>query len=256
MGKRYDTSITGIIHCRIASVLLISYVIIIHLFLILAISHSDILGVVKQKLGYLPAEISDFYKKSVGHHLRVDAQISPGAVIFLGDSIVQGLCVPCVSKQAYNFGIGGDTTVGVLQRLKYYQSVQQAGTVVLSVGTNDLARRSSNEILSNYNKILASIPASVKIVLVAIFPVNTDGSTVRSRSNDQIRSINTQLAQLGSPRERKVQLSHPPLGQGGQQNVLTETARIARTHRYSFSSAMAVASLTYPPSLTLEKGEC
>ena len=196
MGKRHDTSITGIIHCRIASVLLISYVIIIHLFLILAISHSDILGVVKQKLGYLPAEISDFYKKSVGHHLRVDAQISPGAVIFLGDSIVQGLCVPCVSKQAYNFGIGGDTTVGVLQRLKYYQSVQQAGTVVLSVGTNDLVRRSSNEILSNYNKILASIPASVKIVLVAIFPVNTDGSSVRSRSNDQIRSINTQLAQL------------------------------------------------------------
>jgi len=149
-----------------------------------------------QRLGFLPTEISEFHIELAGYQRNVDAMIAPGSIVFIGDSIVQNLCVPCVSGQAFNFGIGGDTTLGVLSRIKTYQSVRHAKTVVLSVGTNDLVRRSSDDILGNYIKILESIPGSVNVILMAIFPVDAQRLTGRYRSNAVIGEINVQLERI------------------------------------------------------------
>ncbi len=172
------------------------YILVIHLLLVFALMRTDLLDQLKLRMGSLPAEPNKFYDEMLSYHQGVDAQVPAGSVLFFGDSIVQRLCVTCVNGQAVNFGIGGDTTLGVKTRLPRYQSVKQARSVVLSVGTNDLIRRPNSEILENIDNILNGVPGKVRIVLAAIFPVDTDSLTVRHRSNDRISALNGHLARL------------------------------------------------------------
>ena len=59
----------------------------------------------------------------------MDGLIPEGATIFIGDSITQGLATSAVSNQSVNYGIGSDTTLGVLKRLPYYNSMNSAKAV-------------------------------------------------------------------------------------------------------------------------------
>ena len=56
--------------------------------------------------------------------------------MFLGDSHVQGLAVSSITPNAVNLGIGGNTTVGLIQRLQNLKSLQLARTVVIAIGYN------------------------------------------------------------------------------------------------------------------------
>ena len=58
----------------------------------------------------------------VKYHSRMDGSIPDNSILFIGDSITQSLCVSAVADNSVNLGIGGDTTLDVINRLPKYKN--------------------------------------------------------------------------------------------------------------------------------------
>ena len=87
--------------------------------------------------------------------------VNPGDSVFLGDSITEGGSWHELFPEASvrNRGIGGDVTLGVLQRIDQVRQ-GQPGQVFLMIGTNDLAFGvPEDEIVGNTRKIIDEIHA-------------------------------------------------------------------------------------------------
>src|SRR5450432_2394781 len=120
-----------------ARTLLFAYIAALHALVVVLIVRPAWVGTILEHAGLKsPAQ---FYEERLAAHLLTDRVVPAGAVVFVGDRQVQGLDVASVASVAVNYGIGGDTTVGVLRRLPLYASLTRARAVVLEVGTNDLA---------------------------------------------------------------------------------------------------------------------
>lgn len=115
-------------------------------------------------------ELGHFYRQMVGHHRRVAREVAPGSVLFYGSSSVQGLNVLRVSPVGVNFGIGGDTTRGLRERLVDERLLRSAAAVVLAIGRNDRRWRGVAETLAIHEQVVARIPASVPIVMSGVQP--------------------------------------------------------------------------------------
>lgn len=183
--------------------LLILWLVGIHAFAFLAMWDTDLPYRIDRKLnlGLLnPPEIGQFHQHTFGAHLQLDGSVEAGSVIFLGDSLTQGLNVAAVTNHGINYGIGMDTSVGLLRRIPGYKSLAEASTIVIAIGINDLlrAKRSPDAILKNYQKIIDRLPSkenpTVKIVLQAVFPV--DEKFGFKGMNEEIQEINTMLQVL------------------------------------------------------------
>jgi lysophospholipase L1-like esterase len=120
------------------------------------------------------------------------------AVVFLGDSITQGwgdrmsgaLGGAFPGLKVANRGISGDTTRGVLIRLKEDVLAINPAAVVLLIGTNDLEENADPEtIAGNLKLILAAIKednAEIPIILCQVFP----SSATKKRPADKIKKVN------------------------------------------------------------------
>src|ERR1051325_8779005 len=116
------------------------------------------------------------------------------AVVLLGDSITQGWgedfsgWFPGV--KIANRGISGDTTRGVLIRLKEDVLALEPAAVVLLIGTNDLEEKAEPEtIADNLKLILAELEksnSSMPIILCEVFP----SSESKKRPAEKIKQIN------------------------------------------------------------------
>lgn len=170
---------------------LIGYLIFIHLclifFLFRSIGYSD--------FGSKP-EMTQFYKNMVRHHTRTEGNIPDGAVVFIGDSMTQGLNCTSICSYAVNFGIGGDTTVGVLKRIPKYKSLKRASACVLAIGVNDLLRRDNDEIRRNFDAILKAVPPHLPIVVSGVLPVDERVDNAWSGFNQRIRDLNGGIKSL------------------------------------------------------------
>ena len=131
------------------------------------------------------------YRNQRTFSLRVAQDIPDNAIVFVGDSLVRGLCVAAVAPYAVNLGIGRDTTMGVLQRIGQYNTLQRARAVVLLVGINDLIQGKQNGIIARYSSILRKLPRNVDIISNALLPVD-ERMTDKVRNRD-ILSINKAL---------------------------------------------------------------
>jgi lysophospholipase L1-like esterase len=116
-----------------------------------------------------------------------------GALVFLGDSITQGwenLEGAFPGAKVANRGISGDTTRGVLIRLKEDVLALDPAGVVLLIGTNDLEEKAEPEIIgANLKLILAELKkhnAKMPIVLCEVFP----SSASMQRPADKIKKVN------------------------------------------------------------------
>ncbi len=174
---------------------LIIYGVVLHLALALVLIKSDFLQRVNSHLGGLPPELSKHYYSMLGYQSRMDGQVPDGAVVFIGDSLTQSLAVSNISPNAFNYGIGSDTTLGVLQRLEVYRSLARAETVVLAIGVNDLKRRDPDAIIENYQSILQRLPKQAAVVISALHPVD---EKMRSslQTNRRIQQVNQGLRKL------------------------------------------------------------
>src|SRR5687768_5606889 len=100
------------------------------------------------------------------------------AIVFLGDSITQGwgenMGGSFAEAKVANRGISGDTTRGVLIRLKEDVLALNPAGVVLLIGTNDLEEKAEPEVIAaNLKLILAELKRHnprMPIVLCQVFP--------------------------------------------------------------------------------------
>lgn len=120
------------------------------------------------------------------------------AVVLLGDSITQGwgedFSAWFPGTKIANRGISGDTSRGVLIRLKDDVLALHPQAVVLLIGTNDLEEKADPEtIAANLKLILAELSRhdpKMPIVLCQVFP----SAASKSRPADQIKKLNQSCA--------------------------------------------------------------
>lgn len=127
------------------------------------------------------------------------AEKDKGAVVFLGDSITQGwgedFSGAFPGMKIANRGISGDTTRGVLIRLKEDVLTLEPKAVVLLIGTNDLEEKATPETIAGNLKLilaeLSNFSATMPIILCQVFP----SSETMNRPADQIKKINKLYAE-------------------------------------------------------------
>ena len=123
-------------------------------------------------------------------------------VVFLGDSITYGGDWSALFPESpvENRGIGGDTTLGLLNRLDQIIAIKPA-KVFLMIGTNDLCYgRPIPKIMENYRIILnrfhAELP-NTPIYIQSFLPFNDILFPARGlRSNSEIRKLNIHIQAL------------------------------------------------------------
>lgn len=127
-------------------------------------------------------------------------QQDQGAVVFLGDSITQGwgddLHGAFPGMKVANRGISGDTTRGMLIRLKGDVLDLNPSGIVMLMGTNDLEEKAEPQtIADNVKLIVAELKKhnpKMPIVLCQVFP----SSATKSRPADKIKEINKLCADV------------------------------------------------------------
>lgn len=175
------------------------YIFIVHVLLVFFFAKPDSIENFRNQFGVLPVEIDDYQKTLLAFHVRINKNLPPGIDLFFGDSHVQGLAVSAVSNNAVNFGIAGETTLGLLERLPKYDSINTARSVVIAVGYNDIKRRANAMIYQNVRRILDSFPSKMPIVLNMVFPVfKQDNPVENERINSRIRELNASLRDLSN----------------------------------------------------------
>ncbi len=129
-----------------------------------------------------------------------EAEKQTGAVVLLGDSITEGWGNR--TEQAFpgvniaNRGISGDTTRGMLLRLKADVLNLQPAAVVMLMGTNDLEEQATAaEIAGNVKLIIQALKehnAKLPIVLCQVMP----SSESKKRPAAKIQEINKQVFEV------------------------------------------------------------
>ncbi|MEO5822213.1 MAG: GDSL-type esterase/lipase family protein, partial [Vicinamibacteraceae bacterium] len=122
-------------------------------------------------------------------------QRDQGAVVFLGDSITQGwglgLGAVFPGVKVANRGISGDTTRGVLIRLKEDVLDLNPRAVVILIGTNDLEEMATPETIdSDFRVLIAALKAhnpKMPIIACLVMP----SSVTMRRPAEEIKKINT-----------------------------------------------------------------
>ncbi|MFN4292354.1 MAG: GDSL-type esterase/lipase family protein [Permianibacter sp.] len=145
-------------------------------------------------------ELGRYFRETTGHHLRVEPQLAEGSVLLFGDSHIQGMAVSEVAPRAVNFGIGMDTSRGLLMRLPYHPSREQAAAVIIEIGGNDWRWRDDAAIVANLRAALDLIPASVPVLLNAVLPVHAAQPQASVR-NTRVSALNAQLSALCRQRQ-------------------------------------------------------
>lgn len=190
------------------------YLAAVHVLLLIVLWKSNFLDKVAQKLGAPPSieEIkSQFHHRTVHLQERAVGSVPDDAVIFIGDSITQGLCVLAVSPLAVNYGIASDTTAGVLKRLhKYLPAIERCKCVVLAVGTNDSAYRSVEQAVENYRLILAELPLDCPVIISSILPQDSRTEKITEQRVAYMNAFNERLQELSDLHDNVTFLDNDP----------------------------------------------
>ncbi|MDE5756651.1 MAG: hypothetical protein K2I23_06135 [Clostridia bacterium] len=125
--------------------------------------------------------------------------------VLIGDSIIEiyntELFDGLLSTTVYNRGISGDTSDKLLERLQDNALNIAPQNLVVLVGTNDLSRKISADIIcDNICKVIdKSKEAEVeKIIICSLLPVNKaiNSNMVGTRKNSDIKEVNAKLKNI------------------------------------------------------------
>ncbi len=154
---------------------------------------------------------TDAFQDDIATLLARMAPPMPGAVLFFGDSHVQSLNVAAVTERGVNLGVGRNTTLGMLQRLRGHKLLEGASAVVLHVGINDLGRRPPEEAASYLRRSVAAVPPELGIVLSGTFPVGGPDEI-----NSKVAAYNAAMPNACGGRPRCVFLDSAALVRDGK----------------------------------------
>ena len=185
---------TGTGRCKRHKYAIYTYLIILHLFVAVVFIKTDTGDRIWRKLGFEieTPELKQHYFRMLAFQSRIDKNLPEGRILFFGDSITQGLAVSAISDKATNYGIGTDTSFGLLSRLPYYESINTASAIVIAIGVNDLKRRPLTEIIGNYKKILKFIPETTPVIASAVMPLDLDDYQLNS-GNELVIELNQKI---------------------------------------------------------------
>ncbi len=151
----------------------------------------------------------NIYDERVTYFRELNKYAQNGATIFLGDSITESFRVNEFFPTHYviNRGIYGDTTDGLLARMKESIFDLEPLKIFLLIGTNDLGRnrRDSAYIIHNIARIIEQIQEKLpdtEIYIESVYPVTKieheiiDDIMVGTRKNKDIKIINEGLKAL------------------------------------------------------------
>jgi lysophospholipase L1-like esterase len=173
----------------------VAYIIFIHVLLVtIAINSYSVRQFITNIING-PDELTKYYYQMTAFHNRVDKNLTEKYNIFIGDSLIQGLAVSSVAKMSVNYGIGNDTTFGVIERLPIYNSIYKAQNVILSVGHNDIGKRRQSDIIKNFQTIIEYIPKEIKVIICSIFLIDDNIKSVKV-SNIKILKLNNKIKHI------------------------------------------------------------
>lgn len=141
--------------------------------------------------------------RRVGYDIQTK-NCETGHVVFVGDSITDSCDLERYYEGlgAYNRGIAGDVSEGILQRMKNIYDLEPS-LVVLLVGTNDYQRcptHSNEHILANYRQILQQIHDNLpqtKVLVQSVYPIANVKYRAHYRyGHDQVVPLNQALQVL------------------------------------------------------------
>ena len=156
---------------RLPQALLAGYLVLLHMFAAVLVIKTDFLPRLSAKLENPAPRPDPHIAKMLQHQRWMDDAVPDGAVIFLGDSITQGLATAAVAPISINYGIGTSTTADLIGALPSYKSLEHAGSVVLAIGINNLARGMRGDLANRYQQIVATLPSAVPLVWSSLLPV-------------------------------------------------------------------------------------
>jgi lysophospholipase L1-like esterase len=151
------------------------YLVALHLALFAALATSDLHRRVGRALGLGAEATSPELAQADVIHPWVDPHVPSGAVVFFGDSVVEGLAVSAVAPRAVNYGISGLTAAQLAERLPRYSSLASAGAIVVAIGLNDLASGNDDELAAHFAQIARVLPEDRPLVWSALTPANSAG---------------------------------------------------------------------------------
>ena len=102
----------------------------------------------------------EYYNMKVASFEKENPDLTDVDLVFLGDSLTDGCDLEKYYPEytAVNRGISGDTTDGLLARLKVSACDVDPKAVVLLIGVNDISRGvKPNELSDNYEKIITGL---------------------------------------------------------------------------------------------------
>jgi len=146
--------------------------------------------------------------KKIGYKFNV--KNNQNKIVFLGDSITDyyDLFKYYSDIETVNYGIGGDTTRGILNRMDLVYDINPKA-IVLLIGINDMMneKRTVNNILISYtqivNELLINLP-NTKIILESVYPGCDSKDFKISYLADSIVELNTKIEELASTNDNLI----------------------------------------------------
>ncbi len=106
-------------------------------------------------------------------YLRQSQNLPAGAIVFLGDSQIQGLAVTAISPNSVNFGIGHQQLQHLVKRISYYTDLEHADHIVIGIGINDLLHKADFEPETAIAQLINALRCCRnKVILLSVLPVD------------------------------------------------------------------------------------
>ena len=151
--------------------IVLAYVVALHAVLAFALFKTNFIPLARKTLGLAPPEERNvaLYQAMLQWPER-DRLVPMGAVVVLGDSLLQDLGAAQLGREVHSFALGGTTASTLLEGLALVPCIERAGVIVLGVGANDLKYRDPEGVVRDYAAVLAALPPSVEVVALPILP--------------------------------------------------------------------------------------
>ena len=158
-----------------------------------------------------PEEQLSYYDTKVAQFTNENPSLKKNQIVFIGDSITDGYPLndyySDLGKEVYNRGISGDTTEGVINRLKVSLYDIEPSKIVLLIGINDMNMKwEDSRILTNYETILSGIKTNLPNAMVyplSITPMNKTVETYAGwinaeNANKKAKELNVEIENLAN----------------------------------------------------------
>ena len=165
-------------------------------------THLDVVVEWAKIAGLLPRQ-DPWVQARIEDVLRQGETIPDGAILFLGDSIIERMDATAVGPGVHNLGIASLTTLTMAPFLPALRPLRRARGVVLGIGGNDLGFRPRDDIVRDYSSLVAAIPVAVSLIIVGVLPMNETDPFVRSwpaLRNANIDALNVSIRAICAAR--------------------------------------------------------